>query len=193
MIRTVDPKAIEADPVLYADYLYQSASVAEALGDSEAACRGFRQAAVLYDSNKNDHHLARIKCRLAAIALERHDYITAHDLAAEALTIAKRGPFAFAEASVLVVLGRTCALQGRFSEAREWLLAAEQQAKRLGNLVLQLESRAFLMDLAHRCGDGQLLKYMRQRVDQGLRSQRIPNALRKQIEGLIFGIEEGKP
>lgn len=90
-----------------------------------------------------------------------------------------------------VVLGRICLLQGRMTEARESLLAAETQARRLGDKLMQLESRAVLVDLARRTGDRQLLKYMRQRVDQGLRTQRVPTALRTQIEELLSGIEEG--
>jgi transcriptional regulator with XRE-family HTH domain len=191
MIRTIDGAAIKNDPELLGSYLFESACVSAALGDTDAATLEFRRSAELYGLNQNHERLARIKYRLARIALETHDPDGAHLLASESIGIARRGSFEQIVGMALVVLGRASSLRGELVEAREWLLKAESQAKRLGDTLLQLEARAHLMGIAHKTGDGILKRHTLKLVELGLRSQRVPNALRQQIDDLISRTREG--
>lgn len=187
-MQAIDPTTIDADQGLYADYLFETASVAAALGDLESASCGFRQVAERTNRNGDSQRLARTTYRLARIALERQEFTAAHDLAHEALAIARRESTEVLVGLIYLVLGRACTLRGQLNEAREWLLAAEMLAGRLGDGLMQLESRAFLMDLTHRTADRQLFDSMKQQVNQGLRSERVTPTLRKQIDTLLAAV-----
>lgn len=190
-LRAIDPALLESEPGLMANYLGVSASVAAALGELEVAEDEFTRAAELFEVQGSRHSLALAQYRLSRLVLGRRDLEQASRLAKKAIDTAKTEPYGSLLGYCVLVLGQIQAAAGHLAEARRHLIDCEARARRCDDTLLLLEARASLMDVARREPDTALYRFLRRRVELGLRTQRVSMALRKQIEALLAAANEG--
>jgi transcriptional regulator with XRE-family HTH domain len=190
-LRSIDRSLLESHPDLLANYLGASASIAAALGESEVAEGEFAEAAELFEAQGNRKELARARYWQSRLALAAGDAGRARRFAESAVDLSRSGPFELLLGYCLLALGQAQAAAGELADARRHLIDSEARASRCDDTLLLLETRAQLMEVARRQPDAALYRFLRRRVEQGLRIQRVSKVLRKQIETLLATANEG--
>lgn len=185
VLHAIDPIELERDPRLRADHTFQSASVEEALGETQRARELFERARVHYSTLSDSTNLARTDNRLAKLLIKLGEVEVAGQFSSGAVRTARAAGHRLLLAAALTTHGRALTLMGNVTEARDSLVEAERMAGQIGDEALLFLARAYLMDLARRMKDRNLVRLMHGHLLSGRKRLRLTDSIRKEVDDML--------